>query len=227
VAADEAVVEELRACFRDVLILSEESGTQRFGDGPPRWRFLVDPVDGSDNHARGLPFSSVSIAVLEPEGPLALDRVQWSMVGDLTAGDPLTAGSGFGCRRGDEIVSVSKVSAIRDAFVSCELNHFAPAAPLATMLSRARGVRSYGCASQALAMVACGALDAHVDVRRRLTAESFLAAAFIVEQAGGYVLDLDGCSFRHLTDLRSTARIVAAATPELAHEIAEELDELK
>ena len=66
-----------------------------------------------------------------------------------------------------------------------------------------------------------------MDVRRRLTAESFLAAAFIVEQAGGCVLDLDGSGFQQLTDLQSTARIVAAATPELAHEIARELDELQ
>ena len=114
---------------------------------------------------------------------------------------------------------------IHDAFVSCELNHSAPSHRLAGLLSRARAVRSYGCASRALALVACGALDAHVDVRGRLTAESFLAGAFLVEQAGGCVLDLDGRDFEHMTDLRSTARVVAAATPDLAHQIVDEFDE--
>ena len=70
VAADEAIVEELRAHFPDGLILSEESGLQHLGDGPPRWRFLVDPVDGSDNYARTLPLSAVSIAVLANDGGL-------------------------------------------------------------------------------------------------------------------------------------------------------------
>jgi myo-inositol-1(or 4)-monophosphatase len=225
-SSDEAVLEELRACFPDGLVLSEESGLHQLGDRAPRWRFLVDPVDGSDNYSRGLPLSAVSIAVLEPEGPLALDRVRWAMVGGLDEDRPLTAGRDLGCQRGEKPVSVSAVRVLRDAFVSCELNHFAPARQLAAMFSQARAVRSYGCASRALAMVACGALDAHVDARSRLTAESFLAAAFMVEQAGGCVLDLDGNRFQHLTDLRSSARIVAAATPELAHEIAKEIHDV-
>jgi myo-inositol-1(or 4)-monophosphatase len=225
-AADQVVLEELRASFSDGIVLSEESGLQRFGDSAPRWRFVVDPVDGSDNHSRRLPLSAVSIAVLEPEGPLALHQVRWAVVGGFDEDHPLVAGKDLGCHRGEAAASVSQVRVLRDAFVSCELNHFAPTRPLATVLSRARGVRSYGCASRALALVACGSLDAHLDMRGRLTAESFLAAAFMVEQAGGCVLDLDGSGFQHLTDLTATARIVAAATAELAHEIANELKEL-
>jgi len=226
VAADEVIAEELRACFPDGEMLSEESGLQSLGNGSPRWRFLVDPVDGSDNHSRKLPLSAVSIAVLEAEGPLAPDRVHWAMVGSLDEDCPLTATKNLGCRQGEEAVSVSKVRALGDAFVSCELSHHAPTGRLATVLSRARSVRSYGCASRALALVARGALDAHIDVRDRLTAESFLAAAFLVQEAGGYALDLDGHGFQHLKDLHSTTRIVVAATVELAEEIAKELGEL-
>lgn len=224
-SADAAVFEELQACFPGGLLLSEESGLRRFGETSPRWRFIVDPVDGSDNHARGLPLSAVSVAVLEAEGPLALGRVHWALVGDLEGNARLIAGRGLGCRRGEAAVSVSQVRVLRDAFVSCELNHSAPSRRLARLLSRTRAVRSYGCASQALALVARGALDAHLDVRGRLTAESFLAGAFLVEQAGGCVLDLDGRGFEQLTDLHSTVRVVAAATADLAHQIADELDE--
>ena len=223
--ADEAVFAELRTCLPGGLLLSEESDLRRFGETSPRWRFLVDPVDGSDNRARGLPLSAVSVAVLEVDGPLALERVHWALVGDLEENVRLIAGRGLGCRRGEIAVSVSDVSVFQDAFISCELNHSAPSRRLAGLLSRARAVRSYGCASRALALVACGGLDAHVDVRGRLTAESFLAGAFLVEEAGGCVLDLDGCAFEHMTDLGSTARIVAAATPDLAHQIVNELDE--
>ncbi len=222
--ADEAVFEELRACFPGGLLLSEESGLRRLGDASPRWRLLVDPVDGSDNRARGLPLSAVSVAVLETEGPLALERVHWALVGDLEENIRFIAGRGLGCRWAEAAVSVSKVRALHDAFVSCELNHSAPSRRLAGLLSRTRAVRSYGCASRALALVACGALDAHIDVRGRLTAESFLAGAFLVEQAGGCVLDLDGRGFGQMTDLRSTVRIVAAATQDLAHQIVDELD---
>ena len=223
VTADEVIVEELRAHFPEGLILSEESGLQHLGDGPRRWRFLVDPVDGSDNHARTLPLSAVSIAVLEADGSLALDRVRWAMVGGLDQDRPFTAGIGLECRWGDEPVTVSKVRNLGDAFISCELNHHAPTGRLANLLSQARSVRSYGCASRALALVACGALDAPIDVRNRLTAESFLAGAFLVKQAGGTILDLDRGNFQHLKDLHSTVRLVAAATEELAEGIARAL----
>lgn len=106
-SADKAVLEELRTRFTNGLVLSEESDLQYLGDGPPQWRFVVDPVDGSDNHSRGLPLSAVSIAVLDPEGPLALDRVRWAMVGGLDEDQPHVAARDLGCQRGDKPVSVS------------------------------------------------------------------------------------------------------------------------
>ena len=42
----------------DVTIVSEEVG--EYGDG--RWRVVVDPIDGSLNAKRGIPFFSLSIA---------------------------------------------------------------------------------------------------------------------------------------------------------------------
>lgn len=70
------------------------------------------------------------------------------------------------------------------------------------LFSTARAVRSYGCASRAMALVAGGAIDAHIDVRSRLTPESFLAAALKIALdapeaatrwlAGGPFLDTDG-----------------------------------
>ena len=224
-AADSVILNELGRAFPDAVVLSEESGLRSRSDGQSALRFLVDPVDGSDNYRRGLPLSAVSIAVLEPGEFLTPGSVRWAMVGRLDQDLPLVAGLDVATRQGEEIICVSKVKTIADSFLSCELNHFDPTRQVRSILSRARAVRSYGCASLALALVARGALDAHVDARGRLTAESFLAAAFLVERAGGCVLDLDGNEFKHLTDLRATARIVAAASPELAHEIADEINE--
>lgn len=223
-AADQVVADELRRLFPDGMIHSEEASARQIGSGPPGRRFLVDPVDGSDNHARGLPLSAVSVAVLDLDGPFSLDRVQVAMVGGLDEDEPLIAERGRGALRGGRTVSVSHVVAVSEAMVACELNHSSPSARLATLISRARGVRTYGCASRTIALVASGSLDAYVDPRGRLGPESFLAAAFAVEEAGGTVVDLDGNNFQHLRDPFGTARIVAAATSELAREITEMLD---
>ena len=223
VAADVAVRRCLEKEFGSGIILSEESEDHRFGDREPAYRFVVDPVDGSDNWARGLPLSSVAVAVLPADGPIALDQVVASLVGGLDEGTPIVATRGEGAYRGPERLQTSDTRRIADAFVSCELNHFAPTAQVGELFSTARAVRCYGCASRAIALVASGAIDAHVDVRSRLTPESFLAAAAILREAGGCVLDAQGNRLGEFADLCQTTTIVVTATEELAREIIDTL----
>ncbi len=223
VAADAAVRRCLEEEFGSGIILSEESDDYRFGEAAPAYRFIVDPVDGSDNWARGLPLSSVAVAVLPADGPIALDQVLASLVGGLDEETPLVATQGEGAHRGAKRLQTSDTRRVADAFVSCELNHFAPTTQVAELFSTARGVRCYGCASRAIALVACGAIDAHIDVRSRLTPESFLAAAAILREAGGCVFDAQGNTLGKFEDLCQTTTIVAAATEELAREIIDAL----
>jgi myo-inositol-1(or 4)-monophosphatase len=205
------------------ILLSEESGESHLGNAEPRLLFLLDPVDGSDNHARGLPLSSVSVAILPAGGPIAPRAVQWAIVGGLEEEVPLLAGRGRGAWRGAERLRSSRVRRIEKAFLSCELNHFAPPPALGSLLSRARAVRSFGRASRAIALVASGALDAHIDVRGRLTPESFYAAALILEEAGGCLVDPVGKLLGQADGITHRTRLIAAATSALAREIVEAL----
>ena len=223
VAADAAVRRFLEEEFGSGIILSEESEDYRFGKAAPAHRFIVDPVDGSDNWARGLPLSSVSVAVLPADGPIALDGVVASLVGGLDEETPIVAARGEGAHRGVQRLQTSDTRRIADAFVSCELNHFAPTSQVGELFSAARAVRSYGCASRAIVLVACGAIDAHIDVRSRLTRESFLAAAAILREAGGCVLDAHGNTLGEFEDLCQTTTIVATATEKLARVIIDAL----
>ena len=50
-----------------VRILTEERGEIRTRPGAAAWTLIVDPVDGSENFARGNEVSSVSLAVLRGE----------------------------------------------------------------------------------------------------------------------------------------------------------------
>lgn len=223
-AADAAIRRILEAELDGGIIISEESEEYRFGIAEPVYRFVIDPVDGSDNWSRRLPLSSVAIAVLPADAPIALDQVIAALTGDLGEEDPLICIRGCGAYRGTDRIQAANTRRIEDAFVSCELNHFAPTSQLGALFARARGVRSYGCASRAIALVADGSLDAHIDVRERLTPESFLAAAAILQEAGGCVLDSQGNPLPSFTDLRQRTNIVAAATEELAREIIETLN---
>ena len=219
--ADEYVRSYLERAFPAGVLLSEESGERRFGTGEPQYRFVVDPVDGSDNYARRLPLAALNIAVLPAEGRLSPEQVLFSIVGDLLRDEsPILAARGEGAHSGSTRLKTSSIASLSEAFVSCELNHFAPPPQLGTLLSRARGVRSYGCCSLALSLVASGAIDAHVDVRDRLTLESFLAASLAVEEAGGSVVDRKGNPLGALTGLEQRTSLIATASSEFAKEIA-------
>ncbi len=221
--ANHAALEFLETLSVPLLVESEETAPRKIGAGAARHRLVLDPVDGSDNWARGLPLSAVCCAVLAVEAPLHPDFVESAVVGPLDWETPLLAGRGAGARCGAARLETSAVCRVADAVISVELNHFAPAPYLAGVMAAARGVRSYGCASRALALVARGALDAHVDVRGRLTPESYLAAARLVIEAGGCVAGLDGARLpiaRHLTD---RVELIAASSEPLCREIVERL----
>jgi myo-inositol-1(or 4)-monophosphatase len=223
-AADRAVCAYLSHRFpHPVLLLSEEGEPRRFGDGEPEFVMVLDPVDGSDNLARGIPLAGTAVALIPSGGPIAVGTVQYALVGDLFTGDRWVAERGQGAFRNGIRIRPSRVTKLEEATVSCELNHFAVEARLAGMLSRAQAVRTLGCATRALSMVADGSLDAHLDVRGRLTPENFLAPSLVVGEAGGLLTDPEGKAIPAIQSLTERYSIVAAATPELHADLISEL----
>ncbi len=220
IAADRWLQRWLEEHFESGVVESEEqTGTFEFGRGEQGFRFIVDPVDGSDNFARGLPLSAISVAVLPRRAPLSTDQVLCALVGDASGPGAVVAARGDGAYSDGQRLHAPRTHGLRNAFVSCELNHWAPDTSLARLLAACSGVRAYGCASRALSLVAAGALDAHVDVRNRLTPESFLAASLLVTEAGGHICRLDGGPLGPFQSLQERTTLIAAATKELAEEI--------
>ena len=222
-AANDAALDVLREFQQPLIVDSEEGGRQEIGSGTPRHRLILDPVDGSDNWARGLPLSALSFAVLPVDAPLHPDWVEAALVGPLDEDTPLIALKGSGAWRRNDRLETSKVRNIAGAMISVELNHHSPSPGLVRLMAAARGVRCYGCASRALSLVAGGATDAHVDARGRLTAESYLAAAQLVIEAGGWVVGLNGASLAAAESLTNRVSLVAASSRELCDEIVEVL----
>ncbi len=165
--------------------------------------------------------SAVSCAVLPIDAPLHSDWVEAALVGPLDEQAPLIALKGSGAWQGDRPLETSKQRDLNEAMISIELNHSSSSPGLGRLTAAARGVRSYGSASRALCLVAAGATDAHVDARGRLTVESYLAAARLVVEAGGWVVALDGGPLAAAENLTDRVRLVAASSRELCDEIVE------
>ncbi|MDQ3876014.1 MAG: D-fructose 1,6-bisphosphatase, partial [Actinomycetota bacterium] len=91
-AAERAIVARLKSAGGDFVLVSEELGEKRIGDGG-RVRVVLDPIDGSLNAKRGIPFFSLSIAFAD--GPTMAD-VQYGYVFDFGTGEEWTAERGRG-----------------------------------------------------------------------------------------------------------------------------------
>ena len=91
-AAEDAVVARLAALDEDFVLVSEELGVRVFGAGGER-RVVVDPIDGSVNAKRGIPFFSFSLAVAEGS---SMADVTFGYVYDFGTGEEWTAERGAG-----------------------------------------------------------------------------------------------------------------------------------
>jgi len=90
-AAERVILERLRA-IDGATIVSEEVG-ELPGNG--RLRIVVDPIDGSLNAKRGIPFFSISVAIADGE---TMDDVLFGYVHDFGTGEEWTAERGKGAR---------------------------------------------------------------------------------------------------------------------------------
>ena len=209
-----------------VLLLSEESGEIVIGNNPPQYRMVLDPVDGSENFVRDIPLTGIAIALFPIETPIFIHTVEYAMVGDLFQRRLFLARRGEGAfwqsegpiSEREKIFS-SRTEKTESALISCELNHFQLSEPLADLLSKAAGVRTFGCATLALSMVAEGRMDVHMDLRGRLTAENFLAPSLLIQEAGGIITDPLDKNLPEITDLKKGFRIVASANKTLHQDV--------
>jgi fructose-1,6-bisphosphatase/inositol monophosphatase family enzyme len=199
VVANDAALPLLRAAGLGVL--SEES---EFEPGSTGEVVVIDPIDGSTNASRGLPWYATAMCVVDADGPAV------ALVVNQSSGDRFWAIRGGGAFRNGEPITPSGCTDVRQSIVG--LNGLPPR-PLGYAQSRV-----YGAVALDLCMVACGVLDGYVDCVD--TGEGahgvwdYLASLLICREAGVSVVDLRGRDLVHLVhDDRRTP--VAAATPEL------------
>ncbi len=215
-AADEAASAYLKEHFPcPVVLLSEEGSPREFGTGQPEFTVVLDPVDGSDNFALGLAPVGMAVALIPYSCPISVETVQYALVGNLLTGQIRTAERGNGAFCDGRQIRTGTCNVLKSAMISCEMNHFAVRSPLADVLSRARGVRTLGCATEAITLVASGSLNAHLDLRGRLTPENFLAPSLILTEAGGTISGPEGEPIPDITDLTQRFSIIASGSPEL------------
>jgi len=187
--AEHAILTALDEEGADWNVVSEEVGEVRRGGGKT---LVIDPIDGTANAVRHLPFSTVSLAL----GTRDLGGIDLGLVRDLTRGTTYWAARGQGAFRDGRPIRTRPWPG-RGEVVFLNLGR-AASERSAALGGRARRVRSLGCASLELALVAEGAGDAYIfensDASKNLRATDIAAAYRILLEAGGGATDVQGSS---------------------------------
>lgn len=199
VLADTAVLAVLdRAGFG---AFSEESGLHH----PERdVRVVVDPVDGSTNASRGLPWWATSLCALDRDGPLA------AVVVNQATGARFEATRGGGARGDGRRLAPTDCTSLGSAIVAFSgyPRHYLGWSQY----------RSLGAAALDLCAVACGSLDAFIDcASSSLAPWDYLGGMLICTEAGAAVAEAYGRDLV-VPDGHGRRTIVAAATRALLDE---------
>ena len=213
-ALDEAVETAVLAHFviDGVRIVSEEIGIK--GEGSTT--VLVDPVDGSQNAERAIPYFALCVAVAEGD---TLDDVVFGFVHDFGSDEEWTAVKGGGAFLNgvpltgspkNEIEFLS-IEATKATLVADRLQHLAP------LTDR---VRVMGAQAITFCHLAAGRTDAVAVLKPSRTVD-FAGAQLLIRERGFAIVAVDVPDVGSIPlDLEARSRICAAGTEELAQRVA-------
>lgn len=190
-ASEKLILRMILRAFPGHSVLSEESPPV---NASSKYRWIIDPIDGTTNFAHAFPFFCVSVA-LEERGRVALGVVYDPMRDEI-----FMARRGRGATLNGKKIRVSYTDKLSESFLSTgfsygitrkdrNITHFR------NLLTRTQAIRRAGSAALDLCYVACGRFDGFWEMNLRPW--DVAAASLIVEEAKGMVTKFDGKPYFH------------------------------
>lgn len=183
--AETAIVATISTAFPDHGLLGEEGADV---NPEARFKWVIDPLDGTSNFVNGIPLFAVSIAVVENNDPIL--AVLWNPITNSL----YVAEKGKGAEYNGRRIGVSSQEA-KDGVVS-----FGPAKSekqrardmVPATGERFKSARILGCCALELGYIARGGTEAFICLG--LKPWDYAAGVLLVREAGGKVTDLEGNS---------------------------------
>ena len=214
-AAEDAIVERFRG-LDDVTIVSEEVG--RLGTG--RTVVVIDPIDGSLNAKRGIPFFSVSIAVADGD---RMGDVHFGYVFDFGSGEEWIARRGEGATLNGSPLTTRPKDTIEILSFEATLTSLV-ARDASKVDGIAHRLRIMGSLALSLCHLAAGRVDAVCSLKAARSVD--IAAGQLLVREMGLAIELfdDPRAFEEAElDLEGRSRVAAAGTVELCRRVADAL----
>jgi myo-inositol-1(or 4)-monophosphatase len=186
--AEEIIFAELSKARPGYGFLMEERGEVKGTDAAHQ--FVVDPLDGTTNFLHSIPLFAISIGLVKDGIPIA------GVIFNPVADELYVAERGQGAYLNQRRLRVAARKRLGDAVISCGIPHHERGdherfrRELAVLQKEVAGLRRTGAAALDMAWVAAGRFDGFWE--RDLAAWDLAAGIIIVQEAGGFVTDLDG-----------------------------------
>lgn len=185
--AEEKLVDQLQRILPQAGFLAEEGHTS---EGTSEFRWVIDPLDGTTNFIHGIPFFSVSIALMRSDKAIA------GVVYEINRKECFYSWEGAPAYLNGETIRVSPASSLKDSLLVTGFP-YDEAGKLEEYLAifrdftfQSRGLRRLGSAAADLAYVASGRFEGFYEYG--LNPWDVAAGSFLVQQAGGRVTDFKG-----------------------------------
>lgn len=188
-AAEEFLIAQLTELLPEAGIFAEESGKN---DHSGRYNWVIDPLDGTNNFAHSIPYSCISIALVEDDHPIL------AIIYDFHRNELFAAYRDHGAFLNGRPISVSKTDSMEQALIC------APVAYKGTISAQKRQyywnclervekqcvtIRVLGAAALDLAYVAAGRVDGVFF--EGLSWWDVAAGILLISEAGGQVSTYD------------------------------------
>jgi len=196
-------------------LISEESGVTEYGNTADECYVTTDPIDGTTNLSRRIPFYATSIAVSTK--PI-LGTVYAGLVADLFHGVGYIAQRGKGAYREKKKITPSQNFSLEDAVIGLDLNSYKVKTlipRLNGLVQRTKHIRHFGANALELCYVADGTTDAFIDIRGKLRTTDIAAAWLVLNEAGAIMTTPDGMTLNAKLDPRQKVKFVASGNREI------------
>ncbi len=214
--AEKTIIEQIKLQFPTHSFLGEEAAKAAINEDN---LWVIDPIDGTNNFAHGIPHIGISIAYCQKGIPVV------GVVYQPFSREMFSAIKNEGATLNDRKISVSKAKNISESVIVTGFHydfgsHITDSLKAIEVLiqKNCHGIRRFGAASMDLCYVACGRFDGYYELK--LCPWDFAAGMLIVKEAGGITRNLFGEELT-LNDYK-----LIATNPQIYEELKEILTEV-
>jgi len=185
--SEKMIVEDLSILLPEAGFETEEETIDKKGE---RFKWIIDPLDGTTNFIHGIPTYAVSLALMDN------DEIVVGVIYEVNMDECFYAWKNGGAYLNGEKISVSRVDKLNQSLLATGFPYYDYSRldnylNLFTDFMRSTlGVRRLGSAATDLAYVACGRFDAFYEYS--LHSWDVAAGILLVQEAGGKVNDFRG-----------------------------------